>query len=267
MRILREVERSSLPQFRRVASAWLPRENAGEISGGIGGGNRLAGFAPLSLVWAGCEWGAARLRRSMTTLEMPTFPAVRDERIPMKTIRRFSAALALAAMALLMGVLLASCAKNELLGRGIGLWIGVRGVGPQGLGPDGTGCPVNSIDSIIFVQDVDSTTLAVTSFVLRDSLGNDFPGSVEFVASNKFVAYFRPFPSTAYYTVLGKGTASGTIGKAYFVPAHNLSGHKTYTYSLTTGVRMRSGKLERDVKSWSFTTGDSVAPPQASRPS
>ena len=186
----------------------------------------------------------------------------------MKSIRRYSAALALAAMALFLGVLLASCAKNELLGQGVGLWIGVKGVGPQGLGQDGTGCPVNSIDSVIFVQDVDSTTLTVTSFVLRDSLGREIPGSVEFAASNRFVAYYQPFPSTAYYTVLGKGTASGSIGKVYFIPARNLSPHKLYTYSLTTGVRMRSGKLERDVQSWSFATGDSVAPPApASRPS
>jgi hypothetical protein len=184
----------------------------------------------------------------------------------MKSIRRRTAALALVAMALFMGVLLASCGRNELLGQGIGVWIGVKGVGPQGLGPDGTGCPVNSIDSVIFVQDVDSTTLAATSFVLRDSLGHEFPGSVEFAASNIFVAYYQPFPSTLYYRVLGKGTASGSIGKVYFVPAHPLSGHQVYTYSLTTGVRMKSGKLVRDVSSWSFATGDSVAPPQASRP-
>lgn len=185
----------------------------------------------------------------------------------MKSIRRRSAALALAALALLMGVLMVSCAKNELFGRGVGLWIAVKGVGPQGLGPDGTGCPVNSIDSVIFVQDVDSTTLAVTSFVLRDPLGAEVPGSVEFVASNRYIQYTRAFPRTDYYLLQGQGTASGSIGKVYFVPDTTLSGHKVYTYSLTTGVRMRSGKLERDVKSWSFATGDSVAPPQASRPS
>jgi hypothetical protein len=186
----------------------------------------------------------------------------------MKSFRRCTAVLVLAILAMVMGGLLASCAKNELLGEGLGLWVGVKGVGPQGMGPDGTGVPVNSIDSILFVQDVDSTVLAVTSFVLRDSLGNEFPGTVRFVASNRYIQYFQLFPSTAYYLLSGGGTPSGSIGKVYFIPAHPLSGHKTYTYSLTTGVRMRSGKLARDVQSWSFTTGDSVAPPApASSPS
>ena len=185
----------------------------------------------------------------------------------MRSLRRPAALLTLAALALLAGLLSASCARNELLGQGLELWIGVKGVGPQGLGADGLGCAVNSIDSVVFVQDVDSTALEVTSFVLRDELGAQFPGTVRFVASNLFVEYYQAFPSTAYFLVAGKGVPSGALGKVYFIPAHPLSGHKIYTYTLTTGVRMRAGTLVRDTQSWSFATGDSVAPPApASRP-
>ena len=186
----------------------------------------------------------------------------------MTSLRRNAAVLTLALLAAFMGLLLASCAKNDLMGQGLELWIGVKGVGPQGLGPDGTGCPVNSIDSVVFVQDVDSTVLAVTSFVLRDSAGAHVPGTALFVASNRFISFFQPFPSMAYFLIAGNGTPSAAIGKVYFVPERPLSPHRVYTYSLTTGVRMKSGKFIRDLQSWSFATGDSVAPPApANRPS
>src|SRR5512140_1273945 len=105
----------------------------------------------------------------------------------MTSLRRNAAVLTLALLAAFMGLLLVSCAKNDLMGQGLELWIGVKGVGPQGLGPAGTGCPVNSIDSVVFVQDVDSTVLAVTSCVLRDSTGAHVPGTALFVASNRFI--------------------------------------------------------------------------------
>jgi hypothetical protein len=182
----------------------------------------------------------------------------------MTSLRRAAALLLIAAFAALTA---ASCAKNDLFGRGLELWIGVKGVGPQGLGPNGTGCDVTSIDSVVFVQDVDSTALQVSSFVLTDSLGRVVPGRVVFSASNVYIALFQPWPGMGTYSVSGGGGATSAIGKVYFVPQRALSGHAVYTYSLTTGVRMKAGRLVRDVQSWSFATGDSVPPPApASRP-
>lgn len=180
----------------------------------------------------------------------------------MASLRRLVSLAGLALIAGLMAFALASCAKNDLMGQDMGLWIDVKGQGPTGLGESGTGCFRNSIDSVLFVQEVDSTTLDITSFVVRDSLGQRVPGTVRFVTSNLMVKYSFPFPtSTAYFFVSkDKAQLTNKYGKVYFIPAQIYATNSRYTYSLTTGARMIGGKLVRDVRTWEFTTGDSIAP-------
>jgi hypothetical protein len=207
--------------------------------------------------------------------------AIRYERVPMKSFRRWSVAVVLAVMVVFTGLLLASCGKNDLTGlmgqgQASGLWVHVGIVGPTGPGypvesADSVlhGHPVNSIDSVTFLEDVDPKNLEVTSFSLRDSAsGIVCPGTARYFAANQYIRYSGAFPDTSVALRTGRNTASTWMAKVYFIPSRPLSGHRTYTYSLTTRVNMVSGKFVRDVQSWNFVTGDSVAPPAApSRPS
>ncbi|MCE9628308.1 MAG: hypothetical protein K8R56_10385, partial [Candidatus Eisenbacteria bacterium] len=54
--------------------------------------------------------------------------------------------------------------------------------------------------------------------------------------------------------------ARATFSKMYFVPDAPLHGHTEYTVSYTSGIRMEKGVLRRDLRNWTFTTGDSIAP-------
>src|SRR5262249_11533472 len=149
-------------------------------------------------------------------------------------------ALAVAALApLLLGV--GACAKNEATAPGVDSEILVKNAGPLGTAPASLNQPwawaVNSIDSVLFVDDVDSTRLEVTSFRMVDSLGRTVPGTVRFVASNMNIFYTQAFPSPAYGFVVKDPPARSTLGKVYFIPDRPLSGHTTYSYLLSTGIR------------------------------
>ena len=184
----------------------------------------------------------------------------------MNPFRRLLGAALLAALAALTSFALGSCGKNDILGQGYGRLIVPKGAGPIGQFSDPASAPwkwaVNSIDSVVFNDDIDSTTLQVTGFELLDVHGHLVPGTTRFVPGNAYIHYTQDFPSPAYafYVKDSTSTFGASMSKVYFIPDRPLSGHRTYVYVLTTGVRMISGKLKRDGWAWSFTTGDSTAP-------
>ncbi len=158
-----------------------------------------------------------------------------------------------------------ACSKPETTAPGIDSEILVQGAGPVGVVPPEANEPwswaVNSIDSVVFVEDIDSTRLEVTGFRVSDPLGNAVPGTVRFVARNAYIRYTQAFPSAAYGFRIHNPPPNRLLGKVYFIPERPFSGHTEYTYMLTTGIRMQQGALRRDVVRFRFTTGDSVAPP------
>jgi len=158
-----------------------------------------------------------------------------------------------------------SGAKNQATAPGVDSEILVKNAGPLGTAPASLNQPwawaVNSIDSVLFVDDIDTTRLEVTSFRMVDPLGRTIPGTVRFVASNMNIFYTQAFPSPAYDFIIKDPPARSTLGKVYFIPDQPLSGHTTYSYLLSTGIRMQKGQLRRDGFRFAFTTGDSIAPP------
>jgi hypothetical protein len=180
-------------------------------------------------------------------------------------LRRFLGVALLAALAALTSFALGSCAKNDLMGQGLD-----RAIIPKGAGPEGTYADpdsawkwaVNSIDSVVFTDDIDSTTLEVTSFQLADSVGRLVSGTTRYVPGNLYIYYTHDFPDNEFAFFHKADQVPGrSLSKVYFVPDRPLAGRNRYTYTLTTGVRLVSGRLRRDVRSWTFTTGDSVPPP------
>jgi len=143
---------------------------------------------------------------------------------------------------------LASCSENPITAPGVDSEILVKNGGPVGVAPPDQFGPyawaVNTIDSVLFTDDIDSTRLDVTSFRMSDP---------------------QPFPSPAYAFNVKDPPARSTLGKMYFVPDAPLHGHTEYTCRLSTGIRMSKGTLVRDVFQFQFTTGDSVAPPSPAR--
>ncbi len=178
-------------------------------------------------------------------------------------LRRILGVTLLAALAALTSFALVSCSKNELTGEGLSGLIVPRGAGPLGSANDPTApwkWDVLTIDSVLFTDDIDSTTLELTSFQLLDSLGHLVPGTVRFMPGNAYVYHPHAWPDPVYDVFVKDPPMAPTLSKVYYVPDRPLSGHTTYTYQLTTGVRVSGGQFRRDVRSWSFTTGDSAAP-------
>jgi len=181
--------------------------------------------------------------------------------IPFRRLVSVALLLAVAAVAVAS---LGSCSKNDLTGQGLDRTIIPIGAGPQGNLQTSDSLwkyPVNSIDSVIFTDDIDSTTLEVTSFQLFDSLNRAVPGTVRFMPGNAYIHYNQDFPSNSYDFFVSNPPLGKTLAKVYFIPAQPLHGDRTYHYQLTTGLRTASGRFRRDVRTWSFATGDSVAPP------
>jgi hypothetical protein len=177
-------------------------------------------------------------------------------RRPLFTLAAFCAVVAL-------GV--AACAENEPTAPGLDSEILVESAGPQGTAPDVLGSyawAVNTIDSILFTDEIDSTRLDVTSVRVTDPLGQTVPGTVRFVQSRAFIYYTQAFPSAAYAFAIKDPPLPRTLGKVYFIPASPLHGHTEYTVRMSNGIRMRKGTLERDAFKFTFVTGDSVAPPR-----
>jgi hypothetical protein len=184
----------------------------------------------------------------------------------MISLRRFLGVAMLAVLVALVSFSLGSCGKNDLTGIGLDRTVLVKGAGPQGLpvdtDPDSAyKWAVNSIDSVVFTDDIDSTTLEVTSFQLADTLGRLVPGTIRFMPGNAYIHYTRDFPDSSFDFFVKDPPMGRALSKVYFVPNHPLHPHWRYIYTLTTGVRMAGGRFKRDLQSWSFTTGDSVAPP------
>ena len=165
----------------------------------------------------------------------------------------------------LLGV--AACSDNKITAPGLDSEILVETSGPQGSAPGVLGAwawAVNTIDSIVFVDDIDSTRLDVTSLHVTGPQGQDVPGVVRFVAGKTYIYYTQGFPSSAYdfQTRDIDLPLPPTLGKVYFIPSQPLHGHATYTVHMTDGIRMTKGTLQRDVFEFTFVTGDSVAPPR-----
>ncbi len=174
--------------------------------------------------------------------------------------------------ALLLALSVVSCAKNQATAPGVDSELIVREIGPVGTAPVSLGQPwawaVNSIDSVSFVDDIDSTRIEVTSFQLFEPIGTTgqfraVPGTVRFAPSNAYIFYTGAFPNAAYDFVIKNPPARATLSKMYFIPDAPLHGHTEYTAAFTGGIRMEKGELRRDQLGWTFTTGDSVAPPSA----
>jgi hypothetical protein len=171
--------------------------------------------------------------------------------------------------ALLLALGLGSCAKNETTAPGVNSEILVRETGPVGVAPSTLGpaaWAVNSIDSVLFVDDIDSARTEVMSFQLFETVGNTgalraVPGTVRFAPSNAYIFYTGAFPSAAVDLEIKNPPARTTLSKMYFVPDAPLHGHTEYIVQFTSGIRMEKGALRRDVRTWTFTTGDSIAPP------
>lgn len=160
-----------------------------------------------------------------------------------------------------------ACSKNSATAPGIDSGIVVRRAGPVGVAINDPSNPtpwkwaVNTIDSVEFVDPIDSTLFEVTSFRVTDPRGNTMPGTVRFVADSVYVFYTQPFPSAAYDFVIKTPPPDPKLRKLYFIPDRPYSGRTEYTARLTTGIRMERGTLRRDQFEFRFTTGDSVAPP------
>lgn len=168
---------------------------------------------------------------------------------------------------LLSGAMLTACGENPPTGLAIESDIVVTSAGPVGVSPDNQDKPwkyaVNSIDSVMFHDGIDSTALEVTSFQLTDPEGRLVPGTTRFVPEKVYIRYTRAFPDPSYELVTGSGGSltGQPVSKVYFLPDSPLHGRAAYTYTLTTGLRMVAGRFERDQRSFTFTTGDSVTPP------
>jgi hypothetical protein len=173
--------------------------------------------------------------------------------------------LLLAATSALVLLGMPACTGNQITAPGLNSEILVKSAGPIGEPPDGIGAfawAVNTIDSILFTDDIDSTRLNVTTLRVTDPQGQVVPGTVRFVPTRAYIYYTQAFPSAAYDFTLKDPPVPSTLGKVYFIPAQPLHGHTEYTVRMSDGIRMTKGTLERDHYQFTFVTGDSVAPPR-----
>ena len=173
--------------------------------------------------------------------------------------------LVLATSCVVVALGVAACSENEISAPGLDSEILVESAGPLGTAPEVLGAwawAVNSIDSIVFTDEIDSTRLDVTSVRVTDPQGQTVPGTVRFVQSRAFIFYTQDFPSATYDFVIKDPPLPRTLGKMYFIPAQPLHGHTEYTVRMSNGIRMTKGTFERDAFEFRFVTGDSVAPPR-----
>ena len=178
-------------------------------------------------------------------------------------IRRVVLLLAASCAVALLGT--AACTSNQVSAPGLDSEILVQSAGPLGTAPAGFGAfawAVNTIDSIVFTDEIDSTRLDVTSLRVTDPQGQTVPGTVRFMQTRAYVYYTQAFPSSAYDFQLKDAPLPPTLGKVYFIPSQPLHGHTEYTVRMSDGIRMTKGTLERDQYEFKFVTGDSVAPPR-----
>src|SRR5258705_10083422 len=92
--------------------------------------------------------------------------------------------LLLAASCALVALGALACSSNSITAPGLDSEILVQNAGPQGSAPPILGASawaVNTIDSILFTDDIDSTRLDVTSFRMTDPQGQTVQGTVRFV--------------------------------------------------------------------------------------
>jgi len=166
-----------------------------------------------------------------------------------------------------------ACSENPATAPGIGSEILVESAGPLGEGPPGLpyAWAVNTIDSVVFQTvrlssgvnvGIDSTTLDATSYRVTDPQGATVAGQTRFMPDNANIFYTQNFPSNAYDFEVKNPPMHNTLGKVYFIPDQPLHGHTEYTCRLTTGIRMQKGSFRRDVFTFMFVTGDSIAPPR-----
>jgi len=182
-------------------------------------------------------------------------------------IRRRPLLLLAASCALVMlGV--AACTSNQITAPGLDSVVLVQNAGPQGTAPAAIGAfawAVNTIDSLTFTDEIDSTLMDVTALRVTDPQGVEVPGTVRFMQTRAYIFYTQAFPSAAYDFEIKDAPLPSTLGKVYFIPSQPLHGHTEYTVRMSDGIRMTKGTLERDHYEYKFVTGDSVAPPAVAR--
>src|SRR3990172_6665378 len=93
-----------------------------------------------------------------------------------------------------------------------------------------TEVPIDSIITVMFSEEMDTSTIATDTFIVNDGSG-DISGIVSY---------------------------SGAI--ATFTPSGNLSDSTAYTVRITTGAKDLAGNAMASPYTWSFTTGDFTAP-------
>lgn len=93
-----------------------------------------------------------------------------------------------------------------------------------------TGVPVNRAILISFDEDLDASSVSVTSFGLEDVEANSVAGSVSIDYDNHV---------------------------AIFTPTDNLDRSTVYTATVTTGIEDDEGNSLKSDASWTFTTGSS----------
>jgi len=181
-------------------------------------------------------------------------------------IRRPLLLLAASCALVVLGV--AACTSNQITAPGLDSVVLVQNAGPQGTAPNGIGAfawAVNTIDSLTFTDEIDSTLMDVTALRVTDPQGQTVPGTVRFMQTRAYIFYTQPFPSAAYDFEIKDAPLPSTLGKVYFIPSQPLHGHTEYTVRMSDGIRMTKGSLERDKYEFKFVTGDSVAPPVVAR--
>ena len=182
------------------------------------------------------------------------------------TVRRRQQLL-LAAFCAVVALGVAACVENDITAPGLDSEILVERAGPEGTAPPAFGAyawAVNTIDSIIFTDDIDSTRLDVTSVRVTDPQGQTVAGTVRFMQRKTYIHYTQAFPSAAYDFVTRDVDLPlpPSLGKMYFIPSQPLHGHTEYTVRMSDGIRMTKGTLKRDAFTFRFITGDSVPPPR-----
>src|SRR5262245_15872685 len=130
--------------------------------------------------------------------------------------------LLLAACCALLSLGVSACSEHATTAPGLDRQILVDTVGPQGTAPTGLygsfAWAVNTIDSLTFVDDIDSTKLDATNFRVTDPAGQTVPGQVRFVPTRMYIHYTQPFPSNAYDFEIKDPPLPTTLGKMYFIP-------------------------------------------------
>lgn len=118
--------------------------------------------------------------------------------------------------------LLASCSSNEFTGQILQAHLSIKQRIPA---RDSTNVPVLVGGKIVLYDRPSAETWDVTSLTLTDAAGASVPGTIVLLADSIF-----------------------------FNPTAPLEWSSAYRFSLTTGVRMVRGQLQREVDEWGFST-------------